>query len=68
MKIENKVNNYKIFGELERGDVFILGDEVYMKTDGDDGKSNAVSLESGYKIHVYQDAEVHLVKATLTIE
>lgn len=68
MKIENKVDDHKTFDELKCGDVFILGNEVYMKTDGDDGESNAVSLETGCETHIYQDDEVRLVKATLTIE
>lgn len=69
MKIENKVyDNRKTFGELECGDVFIYDNDVCMKTDGDDGESNAVNLESGYEMHFYQDDEVRLVSATLTIE
>lgn len=68
MKIENKVyDNHMTFEELSCGDVFIHNDEVFMKTDGDDGESNAVSLESGYEMHFYQDDEVRLVIATLTI-
>ena len=69
MKIENHVyDDNRIFEELTCGDVFIYEDEVYMKTDGDDGESNAVSLETGRERHLYKDDEVRLVAATLTIE
>lgn len=68
MKIENKVyDNHMTFGDLSYGDVFIYNDEVYIKTDGDYGDSNATSLESGYKMILDQDYEVRLVTATLTI-
>lgn len=69
MKIENRAyDNHKTFDELKCGDVFIHDSEVCMKTDGDDGESNAVSLESGYEMRFYQDDEVRLVSAILTVE
>jgi hypothetical protein len=69
MKIDNKIyNNCTTFDELGCGDVFIYRDEVCMKTDGGDNKSNAVSLESGYLMHFFGGDDVRVVTATLTVE
>jgi hypothetical protein len=69
MKIENKVDdNHKTFGELGHGDVFIQGDEIFMKTDSDDNMSNAIHLEDGCIARFFYDEKIRLVKATLIIE
>ncbi len=69
MKIENKVyNNNKTFGELERGDIFIHDDGIYMKINGDVSVSNAINLESGWTACFFFEDDVRLVSATLTIE
>jgi len=69
MKIENKVyGNYKTFGELEYGDIFIFADGVFMKIETDDSEYNAVNLEEGYALHLFLSEKIRLVTATLTIE
>ena len=69
MKIENKVTKqYKLFGELSVGDVFIYEGEVFIKTDGETGDTNVLHFISGGLDGLFNDDEVRVVNATLTVE
>ena len=69
LKIENKAYDaHKTFEELSVGDVFIYDGEVFMKTDGETGDTNALHLVSGELNGFFLDDEVRVVNATLTVE
>ena len=76
MKIINKTNPYKTFGQLCSGDTFVLAEEVsdpivgaYIKIPSvDDGALNAVCLNDGSLEYFDNETEIVVVKATLTLE
>ncbi len=69
MKIENKAYDaHKTFEDLKVGDVFIWEGDVFMKTNGETGDTNAIDLASGELNGMFNDDEVLVVNATLTVE
>lgn len=69
MKIESKTGEkYMKFDELSVGDVFVFEGEVYIKTNSETFRDNALHLASGELEGIIGIDTVRLVNATLTIE
>lgn len=71
MKIINKQPQVKRFYELEKGAVFQDGSKIFMKTeyiDADDFGCNAVELETGKLVTMFDCAVVTLLNCNLVIE
>ena len=69
MKIESKTGEkYMKFDELSVGDVFVFEGEVYIKTNSETFRDNALHLASGELEGIIGIDTVRFVNATLTIE
>lgn len=71
MKIINKQPQMKRFYELENGTVFQDGSKIFMRTehiDADDFECNAVELETGKLVTMFDSAVVTLLNCSLVIE
>lgn len=71
MKIINSQPRQKCFYDLEKGTVFQGGGKIFMKTEyinADDFVYNAVELETGKLVTIFDSAVVTLLNCSLVIE
>ena len=72
MKIENSNLNVVPFEQINKGDVFMIGDDVYMKiavvNDTVLGRLNAVDISDGCSIFCYDDTIVRPIEGKFVVE
>lgn len=61
MEVERKASQFKLFGEVENGQVFEKHNTYYLKLEEAEDRTNAASLDGSEQIHVDNDEKVMII-------